>query len=282
MPKDGSIVTKGCQKQDCRKEQSLRYCIVVDIGNTNTVIGLLYSGNLTSNWRISTSTTRTSDEYSVLFQQLFQQQSSHDIGDYNYAIVSSVVPGSTLPCVEGLTKIKSDINIDIIDSVENLGMPIDYNPPQDVGADRIINAIAAYEKFNTALVVVDFGTATTFDCISSSGTYLGGIIVPGIDISAEALYQRAAKLPRVDLKAPNQVLGKSTVESIQSGLFHGYTSLVDGIINKLRTEMSESITTIATGGLARIFTASSSQIEHYDELLTLRGLYLAASRRQPT
>jgi len=261
----------------------MKYCIVIDIGNTNTVIGLLQSGSLLSDWRISTSTTRTSDEYHLLFSQLFDQLSDvPDMSLYDYAIISSVVPGSTQPCVDGLKKVTGTINIDVIDSAENLGMPIDYNPPQDVGADRIINAIAAYDRFKSALVVVDFGTATTFDCISGSGTYLGGVIVPGIDISAEALYQRAAKLPRVDLRAPKQVIGKSTVESIQSGLFHGYTSLVDGIIERLRIEMGEPIITLATGGLAQVLASSSKQIEHCDELLTLRGLYLAAATRQKT
>lgn len=252
--------------------------LVVDIGNTNIVFGLFDGDHIKSHWRISSDKSRTSDEYGVLFKKLI------DIKQ----IETSLIKGAAISCVVPnlletiLDAINTYFEIEpiIVGPGVKTGMPILYHNPKEVGADRIVNGVAAYEKFHKSVIVVDFGTATTFDCISEKGEYLGGLITTGLHVSAEALYQKASKLPRVEIVKPDTVIGKTTVESIQSGLVHGYAGLVDGIVKKIKTEMKTDPKVIATGGSADLIAAESETVESVDNFLTLKGLKLIYERNQ--
>jgi type III pantothenate kinase len=248
----------------------------VDVGNTNTVLGVFRDGALAAHWRIQTVAARTSDEYAVLLKTLLDMEGfpwrSIDAG-----IISSVVP----PAVFGLQRFfKSHIGAPalVVGPGIKTGMPILYENPREVGADRIVNAVAAYEAHHGGCIVVDFGTATTWDVVNQRGEYLGGVIAPGIQISAEALYRYAAKLPRVEIARPTKVLGKNTVASMQSGLLYGYAGMVDALVERLRAEVDFPARCIATGGLATLVAAESRTIEVTDELLTLRGLKILYDR----
>lgn len=246
--------------------------LVIDVGNTNTVIGVYEGDILKHDWRIRTIRDSTADEFNVLANALFadKQVKREKI---RKTIISSVVP-SAVPilnryCEKYLGREPVWINPD---SVKKL-MPILYNNPNEVGPDRIVNAIAAYDKYKTAMIIIDFGTATTFDVISEKGEYLGGAISPGIMISGEALFQKASRLPRVEIfKAPDRVIGKDTIESIKSGLIHGYASMVDGMVERMTREMQTRPKIIATGGLAPLMAEVSKAIEQTDNSLTLDGL----------
>ena len=245
--------------------------LVIDIGNTNTSLGVYDGKNLIAHWRMATIRYRTTDEYGVWARQMFA------VAEIDYKKISAVIIASVVPPLN-FTFQKMSLNYFgreaiFVDDKLNLGLPIKYNPPSDVGADRIVDAIAAIEKYGAPVIVVDFGTATTFDAINSAGEYLGGVITPGITISSDALFSRAAKLPRVEIKKPETVIGSTTVGSIQSGLYYGYAGLVDGILKRIIEELGgKKPHVVATGGLAPLISPASEFIETVDDALTLEGL----------
>ncbi|HEY7534590.1 MAG TPA: type III pantothenate kinase [Thermodesulfobacteriota bacterium] len=246
--------------------------LAVDVGNTNIVFGIFQEEELINQWRIGTDKTKTPDEYGVLFRNLLKLKDIES-NSIKGAVISCVVPPllQTLVC---MVKTYFNVNPIVIEPGIKTGMSILYKDPKEVGADRIVNAVAAFHEYKRSVIVVDFGTATTFDCISENGEYLGGIIAPGLVISAEALFEAASKLPKVEIVKPKTVIGKTTVESIQSGLVHGYAGLVDGIVTKIKKETGTKPKVIATGGLANLIAPESQSIEKVDEFLTLRGLRL--------
>ena len=246
------------------------FCI--DIGNTNVVLGLYEAEALVSHWRIATEHHRMADEYAMLILDLFER-SGQDPADVEGVIVSSVVPPLT-GVFEKLSGRYFGQAPRIIGAGIRTGVRILYDNPQEVGADRIVNAVAAFERYGGPACVVDFGTATTFDAISSEGDYLGGAIAPGIGIAAEALFQRTAKLPRIDLVRPPAVIGKNTVQSMQSGLLFGYVGLVEGIVSRFQSELGQGMKVVATGGLAALIAGETDVIDAVDPWLTLEGLRL--------
>ncbi|HZU42538.1 MAG TPA: type III pantothenate kinase [Terriglobales bacterium] len=259
--------------------------LVLDVGNTNTVLGVFASASrdstnhyerLVADWRVGTIQEQTVDEYGVLFRNLFAMDDI-DFRAIRGIVISSVVPplDSTLRQVcEKYFKIKPLF----IEPGVRTGMPVQYDNPAEVGADRIVNSVAAFEKYGGPCVVVDFGTATTFDAVSKKGEYLGGVICPGIGISAEALFERTARLPRVDIRKPPRIIGSNTVGSLQSGLYYGYLGLVDGILQLLLRELGADAKVVATGGLASLIGTGSKYISAVDDHLTLDGLRIIWER----
>jgi type III pantothenate kinase len=252
--------------------------LVVDVGNTNTVLGVYQNAELVAHWRIESNKSRTADEYAVLLRQLLGL-SNLAFADLTSAIVSTVVPTILFP-VENMCKRYLQLAPLVVGTGMKTGMPVLYENPREVGADRIVNAVAAYDRYHQGCIVVDFGTATTFDAVSTKGEYLGGAISPGITIAADALYRAAAKLPRVEIARPPKVVGKNTVHSMQSGLVFGYAGLVDAIVTRMREELDFPTRCIATGGLAALIAKESKTIEEADDMLTLRGLYLLHERNR--
>jgi len=247
---------------------------VIDIGNTNTVLGVYQDDQLNHSWRVKTEQKTTEDEFHVLVSNLFMF-GNVDIKDIDQTIASCVVP-PMIGILDAFCK-KYLNHTPLWVNARNVSMPICLKNPDEVGADRLVNAIAAYHKYGGNLIVIDFGTATTFDCISSKGEYLGGAISPGIMIASEALFMNASKLPRVDIyHPPKNIIGKDTAESIQSGIIFGYAGLVDGIVKRISKEMDNAPTIIATGGLAPLMANVSECIAHVDTDLTLEGLRLIA------
>jgi len=263
--------------------------LVLDVGNTNTVLGVFSprtdgpgggeSRRLIANWRVSTNKSQTVDEYGVLFRNLFAMNGI-EVSSVHGTVISSVVPplDSTLREVcERYFQIKPLF----IEPGVKTGMPVHYDNPAEVGADRIVNSVAAFEKFGGPCIVVDFGTATTFDAVSPKGEYLGGVITPGIGISADALFERTARLPRVDIRKPPRVLATNTVNSLQAGLYYGYIGLIDGILERLMAELGGGVKVVATGGLASLMSSGSKYIHEVDDLLTLEGLRIIYERNLP-
>lgn len=258
--------------------------LAIDVGNTNVTIGVFDGDRLTYNWRLAALRERTADELGIFVTRLFEQTRVDILGVTGIA-VASVVPPLTRPMEEMCERYFGRKAL-LVDAT-NAGMPVRYSPIGDVGADRIVNAVAAREKYGRsgiALIVVDFGTGTTFDVVSQGGEYLGGIICPGIGISAEALFQRAARLPRVDIRKPASVIGQNTVNAMQSGLFFGYVEMVDGLVRRIRGELEggHDAIVIATGGLADVIAAECRAIQHVEPDLTLEGLRLIWQRNRPT
>jgi len=246
--------------------------LVVDVGNTQTVLGFYDRERLVHDFRIETSKGRTSDEYHVLLLNLVALAGVQR-SDVRASILASVVPPFNDIVVEAIDR-AFDHEIMVVGPGIKTGMPVLYENPREVGADRIVNAVAAYERIKGAAIVVDFGTATTFDCISHKGEYLGGAISPGMQISASALFAHAAKLPRSEIARPPRAIGRNTVHSMQAGIVFGYVGLVDGLVRRLASEMDTEVSVIATGGLARLIEPDSETIQEVDEYLTLEGLRL--------
>ncbi len=261
--------------------------LVLDVGNTNTVLGVFEAapggdgsqyGPLIAHWRVSTTKTQTVDEYGVLFRNLFAMNGL-EVSSVQGIVISSVVPPLDSTLREVCEQYFQSRPLFIEPGVKT-GMPVHYDNPAEVGADRIVNSVAAFEKFGGPCIIVDFGTATTFDVVSKKGEYLGDVITPGIGISADALFSRTARLPRVDVRKPPRVLATNTVNSVQSGLYYGYLGLIDGILERLIAELGENVTVVATGGLASLMGSGSKYIREIDDLLTLAGLRIIYERNQ--
>jgi len=256
--------------------------LAIDIGNTNIVLGVFEDAALGRSWRLATARDRTADELGLMVSDLLER-GKIALATIDGVVLASVVPQLTGPVIEmsnrylGLTPLNVEAGVDI-------GMPNLYAHPSEVGADRLVNGVAAYEAYGrergVPLVVLDFGTATTFDAISAKGEYLGGVICPGIQISADALFQRAARLPRIDVRKPANVIGRTTVTSMQSGLFFGYVAMVEGLVSRLRRELGGSAFCVATGGLADVIAPETNVVDAVDRDLTLQGLRIVWERNR--
>jgi type III pantothenate kinase len=252
--------------------------LVIDVGNSNIVLGIYDNDVLVRNWRISTDKSKTTDEYGILVHDLFRL-AGIDFSDIKDIIISSVVPTLT-GVLEKLAHQYFNFRPYVIGPGIKTGMSIHYDNPREVGADRIVNAVAGFEKYRGPLIIVDFGTATTFDYVNRKGEYCGGVIAPGLNISMEALFQRASKLPRVEIVKPPSIIARNTVNSMQAGIYFGYVGLVDGIVTRMKTETRENPRVIATGGLAGLIAPESATIEEVDEYLTLEGLKILYQRNR--
>lgn len=245
--------------------------LAIDAGNTNIVFAVWDGEKIRCEWRAVTKTSRTADEYAVLLKPLFELNSL-SFADFDGAIIATVVPAALFDLRQ---LCKRYLNVDplvIGDPQVNLGLKVLTYRPESVGADRLVNSVAAHAAYPGALIVVDFGTATTFDIVSAEGDYEGGVISPGINLSAEALHKAAAMLPRVAIARTQSVIGKDTVPAMQSGIYWGYIGLIEGIVARIKTEYGQPMTVIATGGLGRVFYGQTPAIDHYDPDLTIRGL----------
>jgi len=250
--------------------------LAIDIGNTNIVLGLYQGKKLITHWRLATQAERTADEYGVILSQLVEHRGFR-CEQISSMVVSCVVP-PMLTTTQELAARFFDREPLFVGPGIKTGMPILYENPKDVGADRIVNGIAAYDKYRDACIVVDFGTATTIDLISPKGEYVGGTIAPGLSISLEALVQRASKLPHIEIVKPKEVVGRNTVNSIQAGIFYGYVGLVDGLVQRIQREQNRSLKVVATGGLAPLVATECATIHEVDEFLTLDGLRIIHER----
>lgn len=250
--------------------------LVVDVGNTNIVLGIWAGETLAGSWKMATSRTRTSDEYGVLARQLVD---AHGAPRPTHAIVSNVVPPLHLT-IRTMVERYFSVEPVFVEPGIRTGLSIKTENPLEVGADRIVNAVAAHALHKCPAVVVDFGTATTFDLVSADGEYRGGLIAPGLNVSADALFTRAARLPRVEIKRPAHLVGTNTVASMQSGLYYGYLGLVEGILARIRSEVPDIRTVVATGDLAPLVCHDSDAIDTIDLELTLKGLRILHERNQ--
>ncbi len=252
--------------------------LAVDIGNTNIALGIFQNIELIQHWQIRTEADKTCDEYMIILRGLVQSaplESSQITG----AIISSVVPPLT-PVFQKLCREMLHVRPLTVGPGLKTAMPILYENPQEVGADRVVSSVAAFSKYGGPCIVLDFGTATTFDAISAKGEYLGGAIAPGVRISAEALYAKTAKLPQVEILKPDNVIGRTTVSSMQSGLFYGYVGLVSSLIQRLRRELGDHAVVVATGGFAKMILSDIPEIDHYEPHLVLEGLCIIFERNK--
>lgn len=246
--------------------------LVIDIGNTNIVYGIYDGDQLLHHWRVSTNRASTADEYGMALRTLFTY-AGYDPANIDAIAIASVVP-PLMPAIEQMCRVYFNIQPLIIGPGIKTGMALHYDNPREIGADRIVDAVAGFAKYGGPLTIIDFGTATTFGVISRDGAYLGGAIYPGIGISTEALFQRAARLPRIELVKPKNIINKNTVSAMQAGIIYGYVGLVDGICRRIEAELGEKTRVIATGGLADLIADDSECIETVDHFLTLEGMRL--------
>jgi type III pantothenate kinase len=253
--------------------------IAVDVGNTQTHVGMFRDGQLVEHWRFATVREATGDQIAVLMSGVLSLRGL-SLADVDGAIVSSVVPQLAHE-YEYISDRYLDGGLIVVGPKVKSGMPIRIERPHELGTDRLVNAVAAWDELHAACVVVDFGTSTNYDVVSDSGEYLGGIISPGIEISMDALYARAAKLTKVDIEAPESVIGRSTQSAIQSGLVYGFAGQVDGIVRRVRNEIGEDLTAIGTGGLASTIAPFCEELDKVDDLLTLNGLRILWERNTP-
>ena len=252
--------------------------LVVDAGNTNIVFALFDGPTLLNQWRTSTDIKRTADEYGVWLTQLIALDGIKP-NDINAAILATVVPHTVFPLTHLCEKYFKCAPL-IIDNGNSVGINVEVTNPREVGADRLVNAVAAHAKFSGRLIVIDFGTATTFDIIRDDGAYVGGVIAPGVNLSIEALDRAAARLPRITVAKPPSVIGSGTVTAMQSGVYWGYISLIEGLVTRIKEEVGQSMRTISTGGLAPLFKNGTDLIDELESDLTLHGLRLVYDRRK--
>jgi len=252
--------------------------LAIDAGNSNILVGVFKDDRIVHDWRLLTEAQKTVDEYGILFQNLYRS-ADLAVEETEAIIISCVIP-PLLGTLEGISRKYFHLDPLIVDAGVKTGITILYDNPREVGADRIVNAVAGYEKYGKSLIIIDLGTATTFDCISAQGEYLGGAIAPGIMIASEALFDRTSKLPRVELVKPETVIGKNTVASMQAGIIYGYIGLIDGMVSRIKKEMGGDPLVIATGGLATLIAGGSETIDRVDTYLTLEGLRIIYTKNR--
>lgn len=253
--------------------------LAIDAGNTNIVFAIYDGTDIRAEWRAVTKTARTSDEYAVLLKELLDTQGLK-FSDIDAAIIATVVPNALFDLRQLCRRFMKCEPLVVGDADVDLGIAVHMDRPETVGADRLVNAVAAHERYKGALIVVDFGTATTFDVVAENGDYDGGVIAPGANLSAEALHQAAAMLPRVAIQRTQNVIGKDTVPAMQSGLYWGYVGLIEGIVSRIKEEYGKPMSVIGTGGLANLFHKQMTAIDHLDPDLTIRGLIQIYTRNK--